>query len=337
MNTEAYVTLSETSPFELTPLRLRPVGPTEVRVKFTCCGLCHTDHHMAVNDWKITTYPVVPGHEGVGVVAEKGAAVRSLEVGDKVGVGWISGSCEGCPKCLKGEENICGSGYNGTYLGENNMGGCFAREQVVNSRFSYKIPKGLPHAVAAPLLCAGITVYSPLRKFVQANMSVGIISVGGLGHLAVQFAKAMGAEVTVFSTSTRKEGEARSFGASKFVVTKDPEQMKAATGTCDVILNCCPYKIDLDPFVDCLATDGVLVFLGIPENDSSDIKIDLYKLIFSQRTLAGSIVGGSRYMVEMFEFALKHRIVPSVQCVPFESINDTVVKLLKGEMDGFYR
>jgi len=335
--TEAYVVNEKISPFVLKNVDVKAVGAKDVKVDFICSGLCHTDIHMQKNDWGVTVYPTVPGHEGIGRIVEKGDLVTGLEVGQKVGVGWISGSCESCKNCVRGEESICKEGYVGTYIGDNAMGGTFQKELVLPSRFAYPVPESLPSALCAPLLCAGITVYAPLRKWVKPNHKVGIISVGGLGHLAIQFARALGASVAVFSTSRNKEADARKFGASEFIISKSEEEMKAAAGTCDVILNTCPYPINLDSFIDCLVPDGVLCYVGLAEAGESELKVNLYKLVFGQKSLVGSIVGGSANMIEMFEIAKKFNVTSSVEIVDFNLLNETCEKLLKGDMNGAYR
>jgi len=336
-STQAFVVQNKDSGYELKDVPLRELGAQEVRVKIECSGLCHTDVHMAKNEWGITAYPTVPGHEGVGYVTAVGAAVKALQVGQKVGIGWMCASCEGCDKCIIGDESVCRSGYQGTYLPGTEMGGTFAKEVTIGSRFCFPVPETIPSALAAPLLCAGITVYAPLRRYVKPNHKVGIISIGGLGHLAIQFARALGAEVTVFSTSKRKEADAKKFGASHFVVFTDEEEFKKSANTMDVILNTCPYTIPLDGFVDALAADGVLIYVGLPEAGESELKINLYKLVFGQKTLAGSIVGGSRYMKEMFEMVEKFGISSSVTCVDFSTLNETSDKLIAGDMNGSYR
>lgn len=335
--TQAYVVNDKIAPFTLKEVPVKELGAKDVRVKFICSGLCHTDVHMQRNDWGVTVYPTVPGHEGIGRIVECGNLVQGLKVGQKVGVGWISGSCEACKNCIRGEESICKEGYVGTYIGDNAMGGTFQQELVLPSRFAYPVPDELPSALCAPLLCAGITVYAPLRKWVKPNHRVGIISVGGLGHLAIQFARALGADVTVFSTSKSKEKDAFNFGASQFVISKSEAEMKAAAGSCDVILNTCPYPINLDGFIDCLVPDGVLCYVGLAEAGESELKVNLYKLVFGQKSLVGSIVGGSSNMIEMFEIAKKFNVSSSVEIVNFSQLNDTCEKLLKGDMNGAYR
>lgn len=335
--TQAYVVKDKDSSFELQTVNLPPVGPTDVKVSMICSGLCHTDVHMQKNDWGVTDYPCILGHEGVGRITEVGNAVKGKEVGQMVGVGWISGSCESCDHCVRGEENICRKGYQGTYLGERKMCGTFAKELVLPARFAFVVPEKIPATIAAPLLCAGITVYSPLRKWVKVNDKVGIISVGGLGHLAIQFARALGAEVTVYSTSKRKEADAKRFGATNFVVFTDAEELAKHNGTMDVILNTCPYTVPLEGFVANLSVDGVFVYLGLPESGESDLKVNLYSLVFGQKTLAGSIVGGSYYMKEMFAMVEKFGIKSAVTPVEYASINDSCDRLIKGDMNGSYR
>jgi uncharacterized zinc-type alcohol dehydrogenase-like protein len=302
-------------PWEYEPVSL---GKEDIEVRITHNGLCHTDIHMRDNDWGVSSYPLVPGHEVVGQVTHIGEDVTSLKVGDRVGFGWIRNSCRACDHCLQGEENICREGYTGLIIG--NHGG-FADRLRAPADFAYKIPDALDSASAAPLLCAGITVYTPLRTYMKyPGMKVGVIGIGGLGHLAVKFARAMGAEVTAFSTSPNKEEEAKAFGAHHFEVWG-----KNAVGTQDILINTAPSEIDWETALNLLENNGTLCLIGIP---TSSITIPVMSLIFGQKSVAGSIVGGRRFMREMLDFAAVHNITPLVETMPLTQINEAMDKVL---------
>ncbi|CEM37828.1 unnamed protein product [Vitrella brassicaformis CCMP3155] len=333
MSTEAYVCEKEGALLKKQTIELPKLLPHQVRVKMTHCGLCHTDCHMMKNDWGASCFPMVPGHEGVGTVIEVGDMVKTHKVGEHVGIGWIRASCTTCDNCLKGFDNICLAGYQGTYLGSAAMYGCFAKEMVIDARFAFPIPPEIPLAYAAPLLCAGITVYSPLRDYAECGTRVGIISVGGLGHLAIQFAKAMGCEVTVFSGSPKKEDECRKFGAHKFVCSKDPKAMEAQAGTLELILNTCPNRpnhVSEHP-----APERHLVYMGIASKDAQPIQLQHMPLIFQQKKVVGSIVGGARYSNEMMRVAATHNIKPDIECVPFDKVNEACDRLLAGDLQAY--
>ena len=250
----------------------------DIEIQVTHNGLCHTDLHMRDNDWGISQFPLVPGHEVVGTVTEIGTQVTTLKVGDRVGFGWIRDSCRVCSHCLQGQENICRQGYTGLIVGHH---GGFADRLRAPADFAYKIPESLDSAHAAPLLCAGITVYTPLRTYLNhPAMRVGVIGIGGLGHLAIQFARAMGAEVTAFSTSADKEQETRAFGAHHFrqLNEKNCEHM---TGYYDLILNTSPAGIDWQSALGLLGNNGVLCVVGVPPSET--INLALTALVFGQK------------------------------------------------------
>ncbi len=300
--------------YEPTPLKV-----DEIEIRVTHNGLCHTDIHMRDNDWGISSYPLVPGHEVVGIVTQVGEKVTSIQKGDRVGFGWIRNSCRVCDYCLQGEENICRQGYTGLIVG--NHGG-FASQLRVPADFAYKIPDSLDSASAAPLLCAGITVYTPLRTYIKyPGTKVGILGIGGLGHLAVKFARAMGAEVTAFSTSANKETEAKEFGAHHFQKWGSAEEMKAVGGSFDLIISTLPSEADWDAAFSLLSNNGVLCFVGIPV---ASITIPLIPLIFGQKMVAGSVVGGRRFMREMLDFAAVHQITPMLETIPLSQINEAM-------------
>lgn len=306
-------------PWEYEPEALE-VDRVEIRV--THNGLCHTDLHMRDNDWGVSQFPLVAGHEIVGVVTEVGEKVTSLKKGDRVGVGWIRNSCRSCDYCLQGEENICRQGYKALIVG--NYGG-FADRLRVTADFVYKIPDALDSASAAPLLCAGITVYAPLRTYIKhPGMKVGVMGIGGLGHLAIKFARAMGAEVTAFSTSPDKEAQAKEFGAHHYQKWGTAEEMAAVTGTLDLIVCTISAETDWDLAFSLLANNGVLCFVGIPV---SSLNVPLIPLIFGQKSVVGSVVGGRRFMREMLEFAAINQIKPAIETMPLSQVNEAMDKV----------
>ncbi|WP_233258446.1 NAD(P)-dependent alcohol dehydrogenase [[Phormidium] sp. ETS-05] len=294
----------------------------EVEIRVTHNGLCHTDIHMRDNDWNVSQYPLVAGHEVVGVVTAVGEKVHSLQPGDRVGVGWIRNSCRVCDHCLQGQENICRQGYSGLIVG--NYGG-FADRLRVAADFTYKIPDALDSASAAPLLCAGITVYTPLRTYIKhPGTKVGVMGIGGLGHLAIKFARAMGAEVTALSTSPDKEAEAKEFGAHHFQKWGTAEEMKAVAGSLDLVVSTISSTTDWDAAFSLLATNGVLCFLGIPV---SSLNLPLIPLIFGQKSVVGSVVGGRHFMREMLDFAAVNQIKPMIETMPLSQVNEAMDKV----------
>lgn len=301
----------------------KPLDRNDVEIEVTHNGLCHTDIHMRDNDWDVSSFPLVAGHEVVGKVTQIGADVNSLKIGDRIGFGWIRNSCRVCGACLRGEENLCREGYKGLIVG--NHGG-FANKLRAPADFAYKIPDGLDSASAAPLLCAGITVYTPLRTYIQyPGTKVGVVGIGGLGHLAIKFARAMGAEVTAFSTSPDKEAEAKEFGAHHFCNWKSQEEMDAASGSLDLLLSTVSAEIDWDQAFGLLGKGGVFCLLGLPV---SMLNIPLLPLVFDQKAVAGSVVGGRRFMTEMLEFAAVHQIKPMIETMPISQINEAMDKVL---------
>ncbi|MFM5889615.1 MAG: NAD(P)-dependent alcohol dehydrogenase [Dolichospermum sp.] len=313
---QAYASLKpgeKLQPWEYEPA---PLGSNDVEIAVTHNGLCHTDIHMRDNDWNVSKFPLVAGHEVVGNVTQIGADVTGIKIGNRLGFGWISNSCRVCDACLRGEENICRQGYKGLIVG--NHGG-FANKLRACADFAYKIPDNLDSASAAPLLCAGITVYTPLRTYIKyPGAKVGVLGIGGLGHLAIKFAEAMGAEVTAFSTSSDKEAEAKEFGAHYFCNWKNTEQIKEVSGTLDLLLCTVSSEIDWNKAFGLLANNGVLCLVGLPV---STLNIPLLPLVFGQKAIAGSVVGGRRFMKEMLEFAAIHQIKPMIETIPISQIN----------------
>jgi alcohol dehydrogenase (NADP+) len=323
----------------LAPIRIgrRALAANDVDLRVLHCGVCHSDIHQINNDWKNTIYPCVPGHEIVGEVTAVGTAVRNVAPGDKVAVGAIVDSCQRCPQCTTGLEQYCEgpvgatSTYNGPYKpdGTNTFGGYSARV-VVDQRYVHKVPAALTDlAAVAPLLCAGITTYSPMRRWnVRQGQKVGIVGMGGLGHMAVKFAKAMGANVTVFSTSPDKEGDARKFGASDFVITKDAEKMQAAKKQFDFVLSTVPMNHDVNAFVDLTKRDGVFVMVGL----LVPFALDNSQLAFHRRVVASSIIGGMPETREMLDLCAQHGITATVQPIAMDAINASLPKVQNGKV-----
>ncbi len=303
----------------------KPLQNDEIEVKVTHNGLCHTDIHMRDNDWGVSKFPLVAGHEVVGIVTEVGADVTNLKRGDRVGLGWIRNSCRNCYHCLQGEENICKQGFTGLIVG--NHGG-FADKVRSKADFAYKIPDALDSASVAPLLCAGITVYTPLRTYIKyPGMKVGIVGIGGLGHLAIMFARAMGAEVTVLSSHVDKADEAKQFGAHHFYQWGSDADQEVA-GSLDLLLSTSSAELDWDLAFSLLANNGILCFLGIPV---SSINVPLIPLIFGQKSVVGSVVGGRRYMQEMLDFAAINQIKPQIETMPLSRVNEAMDLVLAGK------
>eukprot|EP00884_Botryococcus_braunii_P005695 jgi/Botrbrau1/15126/Bobra.0283s0005.1 len=300
----------------------KPLGTDDIEIDVLANGVCHTDCHMVNNDWGVTTFPLIPGHEVIGKVTKIGANVTHLKVGDRVGYGWLVGSCGACKDCLKGEENLCTQGYQGTILGGNQGG--FQKRMRASSHFAYKIPESLATDDAAPLMCAGITVFTPLREHVTApGMKVAVLAIGGLGHLALQFANKMGAEVTALSHSPSKKEEALALGAHHYLITEEA----AAThkGEFDIIINTAPVPMDINLLLDLLGPGGKLVYVGLP---ATSLEFNVPKLVFGGKSIVGSIVGGRRFTSEMLEFAALHGIKPKVELLPLSKVNEAFERVL---------
>lgn len=295
----------------------------DVRIKISHCGLCHSDLHLIDDDWQMSEYPLVPGHEIVGEVEKLGNKVSNFKKGDRVGVGWQCGSCLVCDQCKAGYENLC-SEKKKTCVGR--YGG-FADHIDIDGRFVYQIPESLSSAGTAPLMCAGLTVYQPMKHFgVKSGMKVGVIGLGGLGHMAVKFAKAFGCKVTVFSTSSDKRGEARKLGADRFVTDPTDERLN---GTLDFIIDTAPASIDWDRYMEILAPLGKLCVVGIPEEK---IEVSATSLIGGQKLICGGSIGDRNSMKAMLKFAAEKGIEAQVEVMPMSKVNEAIKKLRKGKV-----
>ena len=313
----------------------REVGPKDVQIEILFCGVCHSDLHTARNEWQNTVYPVVPGHEIVGRVTAVGADVKSFKVGDLAGVGCLSDSCRVCPDCAEGLEQYCDQEiftYNSPdkHTGKMTYGG-YSNQIITDEHFVLRIPTKLDLAAIAPLLCAGITTYSPLRHWkVGAGSKVGIVGLGGLGHMAVKLAHAMGAHVVLFTTSANKIEDAKRLGANEVVISKNPDEMKKHLKSFDFILNTVAASHNLDVFTELLKRDGTMCLNGVPEFPHPSPSI--FNLIFKRRQIAGSLIGGIKETQEMLDFCAEHNITSDIEIIAIKDINQAYERMLKGDV-----
>jgi uncharacterized zinc-type alcohol dehydrogenase-like protein len=298
----------------------------EVEVRITHCGVCHSDVHLIDNDWGMSKYPFIPGHEVVGTVIAVGAEVRDRKAGERVGIGWQADSCGVCEWCRQGDEHLCAKAQP-TCVGRN---GGYAEAIRVNSRFAIPVPEALESENVAPLLCGGITVYSPLRNWLAHPASrVGVVGIGGLGHMALQFARAFGCEVTAFSTSVDKEAEARELGAQHFVNSRDAAALKKVAGSLDLILSTVSADQDFQSFVGALRPKGTLVILGA---SPSNLSISPFSLLSGQKAVAGSPTGSPRDLHEMLDVAARHKVKAITERFAMKDANEAIAKVKKNQI-----
>jgi len=313
----------------------RELEAKDVLIEILYCGVCHSDIHQARNEWDNSIFPMVPGHEIVGRVARVGAEVTSFKEGDLAGVGCFVDSCRACRNCKEGEEQYCENHlvatYNGTERDEQTPTyGGYSSQIVVDEQYTLRVPSNLPLEKVAPLLCAGITTYSPLRRFrVGAGQRVGVVGLGGLGHMAVKLAASMDAEVTVFSTSASKEKDAHALGAQKFVVTKDSLALEPLAGKFDFIIDTVSAPHDLNMYLNLLGRESVMVLVGAPEKPA---EVASFSLISNGRTLAGSMIGGIRETQEMLDYCAEKNITSDVEVIPIQKINEAYERTIKGDV-----
>jgi len=319
----AHAAGAEVLPFKYDPGEL---GPHEVEIAITHCGVCHSDLHLIANDWGISQYPFIPGHEIVGKVEARGAEVRSLEQGQRVGLGWQSNSCGICEWCSRGMENLC-LAAEGTCVHRH---GGYADRVRADARFVIPIPDALESEPTAPLLCAGITVYNPLRAHnINPSSRVGVVGIGGLGHLAIQFARVFGAEVTAFSTSAAKEEEVRALGAHNFVNTRESKAMKEVFGTLDFVLSTINADQDWGVYLQTLRPTGTLCFVGVPP---SPVSFHAFPLISGIRSITGSPTGSPYQLKEMLDVAARHGIKAKTELFPMAKANEAIEKIKKNKV-----
>ena len=330
----AFGTTSSTAPLERMEIRRRELRPHDVEFDILYCGICHSDLHSIHNDWGGTTYPIVPGHEILGRVTAVGTEVNGFKAGDLVGVGCIVESCQHCDHCKDGEEQFCDHGVTFSFnspdkiLGGMTYGG-FSRQYVCEDRYVLHMPPFENLAAAAPLLCAGITVYSPLRHWrVGKDKKVGVIGIGGLGHVAIKIAKAMGAEITVFTRSVAKAEDAHRLGADHVVLSKDAEQM-AACPKQDFILDTVSGQHDVNAYLQLLQIDGALVLVGLP---AEPLQVASFDLVKGRHSFSGSNIGGIAETQEMLDFCYEHGITAESEIITVDQINDSLVRLERGDV-----
>ncbi|MBD8027428.1 NAD(P)-dependent alcohol dehydrogenase [Ureibacillus sp. Re31] len=321
-------------PFRPAEIIRRDLDLHDVLIEIKYAGICHSDIHTAHGEWGPVHYPLVPGHEIAGVVTAVGPNVTKYKVGDRVGVGCMVDSCGECENCLKGEEQYCLKGNIQTYAGVDKYGeptqGGYSTHIVVTEDFVLRIPDNIEFDVAAPLLCVGITTYSPLKHWGAApGKKVAIVGMGGLGHMAVQIAHAMGAEVTVLSQTLKKKEDGLELGADHYYATNDPETFEKLAGTFDLIINTVSAKIHLDAYLGLLALDGTLVNVGAP---AEPLSVGVMNLIGHRRSFAGSMIGGIRETQEMLDFCAKHNIVPKIEVISADQIDEAYERVLASDV-----
>jgi uncharacterized zinc-type alcohol dehydrogenase-like protein len=334
MTTPAYATKAADAPLAPFTIDRRTPGPTEVEIDILYCGVCHSDIHQARNEWGNSIYPMVPGHEIVGRITAVGNAVTAFKMGDLAGVGCLVDSCRECTQCKAGDEQFCENGSVGTYNSIDKSGrptyGGYSKKIVVDEAFTLHVPESLDIKGVAPLLCAGITTYSPLRRWkVGKGQQVAIIGLGGLGHMAVKLAAAMGAEVTVLSTSDSKEADAKRLGATHFVNTKKENAGAQLAGKFDFILNTVSAPNSYDAAAGYLKTKGTMVLVGAPPEPS---QIAGFSLIMGNKTLAGSLIGGIEETQEMLDFCETHNITSDVEVITIDKINEAYERVLRSDV-----
>lgn len=334
--TYAYAAANAAAPLAPFEFQRRALRDLDVQIEILYCGVCHSDLHQARNEWKNSVYPVVPGHEIVGRVTATGAGVSRFKTGELVGVGCLVDSCRTCASCEEGFEQYCENGFVGTYNGQDRETGAitfggYSTQIVVDEAFVLRVPDTLDAAGAAPLLCAGITTYSPLRQW-QAGpgKKVGIVGLGGLGHMGVKLARAMGAHVVLFTTSPSKIEDGKRLGAHEVVISKDEAQMNAHLNSFDLIINTVAAQHDLNPFLHLLKRDGTMTLVGAPEHDHPSPQV--FNLIMKRRRLAGSLIGGIAETQEMLDFCAKHWITSDVEVIPMQQINAAYERMLKSDV-----
>ncbi len=331
---KGYAAPSAVQPLGPFTFERRNPGPKDVVIDILYCGVCHSDIHQVRDEWGGSIFPMVPGHEIVGRITEVGSEVTAFKPGDLAGIGCFVDSCRTCPSCQKGLEQYCEVGMVGTYNGRFPDGtpthGGYSNVIVVDEQYTLRVSDKLDLKRLAPLLCAGITTYSPLREWkVGKGHKVAVVGLGGLGHMAVKFAVSMGAEVTVLSTSPNKEADARELGAHHFAVSKDKEQMKALRNHFDFIVDTVSAQHDIGAYLQLLALDGTMILLGVPPEATP---IPSFNLIGKRRRLVGSLIGGIAETQEMLDYCAEHNIMSDVEVIPINDINQAYEHMIKGDV-----
>ncbi len=334
-STKAYSAQTATSALAPFVIQRRDPLPTDVQIEILFCGVCHSDIHQARNEWQNTVFPCVPGHEIVGRVLKVGSGVSRFKAGDTVGVGCMVDSCRTCPSCRQGHEQYCDQFAIFTYNGQDKHSGGvtfggYSDSIVVDQDFVLKVPANLDPAGVAPLLCAGITTFSPMRHWkVSKGQKVGVVGLGGLGHMAVKLAHAMGAHVVMFTTSPGKVEDAKRLGADEVVLSKNPDEMKAHVGSFDFIIDCVSAEHDINAYLELVKHDGTMTLVGAPEKP---LPLVSFNLILKRRNLAGSLIGGIAETQEMLDFCGKHNITSDIEIIPIQKINEAYTRVLKSDV-----
>ncbi|MCW3073139.1 MAG: hydroxyacid dehydrogenase [Flaviaesturariibacter sp.] len=334
-HTKAYAAYDATSPLRDFELQRRELGPKDVQIEILYCGVCHSDIHQVRNEWGNSIYPMVPGHEIVGRVTGVGSDVTKFKEGDLAGVGCLVDSCRECPKCKEGLEQYCEGGSVGTYNALERDGktvtyGGYSKQIVTTEDFVLKVSEKLDLQAVAPLLCAGITTYSPLRHWgITKGHKVGVLGLGGLGHMAVKFAVSFGAEVTMLSHSPSKETDARRLGAHRFALTSNEETIKSLANHFDFIIDTVSAPHDYNVYLGMLNTNGVMICVGAPP---APAQIPAFNLIFQRRSIAGSLIGGIPETQEMLDYCAEHNIVSDVEVIAMKDINEAYERMMKGDV-----
>ncbi len=335
VSTKGYAAQTKTSPIAPFTFDRRDPKAADIAIDILFCGICHSDVHQARDEWGGSLYPMVPGHEIIGRVVSVGGSVKKFKAGDLVGVGCMVDSCRECVNCKDGEEQFCLKGMTATYNSEDKRNGGLAqggysKHIVVDENYVLKVDEKLDPAAAAPLLCAGITTYSPLKRWKAGpGKKVGVVGLGGLGHMGVKIAVAMGADVTVFTTSKSKVEDAKKLGAHHVILSTDPKQMEKAVGTFDFLLDTVSAKHDITSYLNLLRRDGTLTQVGLP---SEPVDVSLFPLIMKRLNFSGSLIGGIRETQEMLDFCARHGIVSDIEIIKAEDINTAYERLLKSDV-----
>lgn len=335
ISAKSYAAQTAQSPLAPWPFERRDMRENDVLIDIRYCGVCHSDIHQARDEWGGSIFPMVPGHEIVGHIAQVGPKVRRFEKGDTVGVGCMVDSCRECAPCKRHLEQFCERGMSATYNSREQDGrtptfGGYSDRIVVDQDFVLRIPDKLDLAGSAPLLCAGITTYSPLKHWkVGKGQKVGIVGLGGLGHMGVKFASAFGAQTHVITTSPGKAADAKRLGAEGTVVSRDPDDMKAHAGSFDFILNTVAAPHDINAYLGLLKLEGTMVMVGVPDKP---LELATFSLIGGRKNLAGSLIGGIKETQEMLDYCGKHNITSDVEIIPIQKINEAYERMIKGDV-----
>jgi alcohol dehydrogenase (NADP+) len=336
LNIKAFGTTAANAELKEMKIDRREVHPYDIEIEILFCGVCHSDLHTARNDWGGTIYPAVPGHEIVGIVKNVGNKVTKLKVGELAAVGCLVDSCRSCNSCKKDLEQYCLNGFTGTYNGKDKYSGSqtfggYSEKIVVDEHFVLKLPSNLNPAAAAPLLCAGITTWSPLKHWkVNKESKVAVVGLGGLGHMAIKLAKALGAEVTLFSRSPEKKQDAFDLGAHNVIISTDDTEMQTVKGTFDLIIDTVPYVHDVNPYISTLSINGTLVLVGYL--GKLEPLLNTVPMILGRKSVAGSVIGGIAETQEMLDFCGKHNIVSEIEIIKMQDINAAYERMLKSDV-----